>query len=58
MDIYDSGAMPEREVSEYASSGAHWLPIARSAGEHHESGTDTGMTAIIVQTERLAIDLH
>ena len=114
MDIYDSGAMPEREVSEYASSGAHWLPIARNAGEchvgrmrvepggvigmhptrsdqmffvidgrgwtridggprsdvaaghavllrageHHESGTDTGMTAIIVQAEQLAIDLH
>jgi quercetin dioxygenase-like cupin family protein len=24
-------------------------------GEHHESGTDTGMTAIIVQAERLAM---
>lgn len=26
------------------------------AGEHHESGTETGMTAVIIQAESLTID--
>jgi hypothetical protein len=42
--------------------GAEWVPIRAGQaavwepGEHHEAGTDVGMTAIVVETEALGGD--
>jgi hypothetical protein len=42
-----SGPEGER-IAVAAGQAVHW-----DAGEEHESGTETGMTAIVVESERL-----